>query len=42
MEKYLFPWKSNVMIHEPWIMPIYLFVLALLLSIITWIREKKH
>lgn len=41
MEKYLFPWKSDFMLSDPWIMPIYLLVLGVLFSTITWHRGKK-
>lgn len=41
MEKYIFPWKSHVMLEEPWIMPLFLIVLGILLSVITWIKAKK-
>lgn len=41
MEKYLFPWDSRVMIDHPWAFPVFLFVLSVLLSVISWIRTGK-
>jgi hypothetical protein len=37
----LLPWKSDVILEHPWNMPIFVLSLALLLSIITWVRKKK-
>ncbi|MFZ7121601.1 MAG: hypothetical protein ACOWWH_11715 [Eubacteriaceae bacterium] len=41
IEEFLFPWKSYVMIKHPWATPIFMLVLSLLLSIITWIRQEN-
>ncbi|GFP74615.1 hypothetical protein [Clostridium fungisolvens] len=40
MKDFIFAWKSKVMITKPWLMPILLFTLGVLLSFITHIREK--
>ncbi|GFZ32192.1 hypothetical protein CSC2_27180 [Clostridium zeae] len=40
MKDFIFAWKSKIMITKPWLMPILLFTLGVLLSFITYIREK--
>jgi len=41
MEKYLYPWQSHVMLDYPWLMPLFLFALAVIFSVAVWIRGKK-
>ncbi|GKU26559.1 hypothetical protein [Clostridium folliculivorans] len=41
MKDFIFAWKSKIMITKPWLMPILLFTLGVLLSFITYIREKQ-
>ncbi|MHC1685143.1 MAG: hypothetical protein AB6733_19780 [Clostridiaceae bacterium] len=38
---FIFAWKSYVMMQQPWMMPLFLFTLGLLLSTITWYRDYK-
>lgn len=40
LEEFLFPWQSYVMIKHPWAMPVFMLILSLILSIITWTRQK--
>lgn len=40
MKDFIFAWKSKIMMTKPWLMPIFLFTLGVLLSFITYIREK--
>lgn len=42
MEKFLFPWEAHVMRNHPLAMPIFLLTLGTMLSIITWVRQKKQ
>lgn len=35
-----FPWHSDMMLKHPWFMQIFLVVLALMFSIITWVKKK--
>ncbi|WP_255351803.1 hypothetical protein [Propionispora sp. 2/2-37] len=41
MDKYLFPWQSHIMKEYPWEMPLFMVVLAIMLSVVTWMRQKK-
>lgn len=41
MEKFLFPWESHVMRDYPLAMPIFLLILGIILSTITWFRQRK-
>lgn len=41
MKELLFPWESYVMIKNPWAMPVFMIVLSLLLSTITWTKNKS-
>lgn len=41
MKEWLFPWEAEVMIHYPYVMPMFMFFASLLLSFITWIREGR-
>ena len=40
MEKYLFPWKSSVMLRDPWIFPTFFIILSIILSLICWIKKR--
>lgn len=40
MEKYIFPWDSHVMISYPWVMPLFLLVMGIFLSILCWIKNS--
>ncbi len=39
MEKYIFPWDSQVMINYPWVMPVFMLIMGIVLSIISWIND---
>lgn len=41
VDKFLFPWESHVMKKYPLAMSVFLLVLSIMLSIITWVRQKK-
>lgn len=41
MDEFLYPWQSHIMKAYPWVMPLFLLILALVLSIVTWIKQKK-
>lgn len=36
------PWEARVMMESPWLMQAAMLAAALLLSLLTWLREKKH
>lgn len=40
MSKYLFPWKSEYMLDYPEIMPIFILILGILLSVLSWIIRR--
>ncbi len=37
----MFPWSSKVMLENPWMLHILMISLALLGSIVTWLRQRK-
>lgn len=41
MKDLLFPWESHVMIKTPWAMPLFMLILSLILSIVTWVRKDN-
>jgi len=41
LKEWLFPWESQIMIDHPLAMPVFMGMLSLLLSILSWIRESK-
>lgn len=41
MEKFLWPWESEVIIEYPWALYVFVFFLSILFSMITWVRMKK-
>ncbi|WP_332697043.1 hypothetical protein [Halalkalibacter lacteus] len=41
MKEILFSWQSQHNIENPWALPTLFGILALLLSMITWVRQKK-
>lgn len=40
MEQFLFSWKSHIMIELPWMLPLFMIVLSVMLSAITWTRKR--
>lgn len=40
MKNYLWPWQSHIMTSHPLAMPITFILLALLLSMISWLKKK--
>lgn len=41
MEKYIFPWDSQVMISYPLAMPIFMIIMSIILSVIGWIKNME-
>ncbi|MGM0876970.1 MAG: hypothetical protein ACQEWV_20015 [Bacillota bacterium] len=41
MNRFLWPWESEVVIQYPWMLPAFLIVLSIPLSIISWKRGKR-
>jgi len=41
MKDWLFPWESHIMMTNPLAMPVFMVMLSLLLSIITWTKQRK-
>ena len=41
MQRLLLPWQDSTMLQYPWVLPIFIFFLSIILSIITWIRNKN-
>lgn len=40
MAEYLYPWQPHVMIHHPWVMPLFLGVAASLLAWVSYLVKK--
>lgn len=41
MEQFIFPWDSQVMIHHPLAMPIFMLILSIALSVLSWINSLE-
>ncbi|WP_342046420.1 hypothetical protein [Bacillus sp. OTU530] len=41
MNKYLWPWQSQVLMYYPWALPAFFAILSIPLSIVSWKRSKK-
>ncbi|WP_261798741.1 hypothetical protein [Bacillus tuaregi] len=41
MENWLFPWESHVMLSNPIAMPVFMLMVSIVLSIFSWIRQRK-
>jgi hypothetical protein len=41
MEKYIFPWDSQVMTNYPLAMPIFMIIMSIILSVIGWIKNME-
>ncbi|MDF2504309.1 hypothetical protein [Clostridium sp.] len=42
MKEFLFPWQAHVLEKHPFALIIFIFVISIILSIFTWIREKNQ
>lgn len=41
MNRFLWPWQSDVVIEYPWILLVFFLILSLPFSIVSWVRWKK-
>ena len=41
LQEWLFPWESQVMIEHPFAMPLFMGMISILLSILSWIRTSQ-
>lgn len=42
MAKFLFPWEYHVLSNYPYALLVFIIIVSIILSIVTWIRDKDH